>query len=412
MIGWKMRSRGSRLAPVTAVVAAGLLAISACSGSSSGSGGGSGAYKIGINDDFSGPIAFAAKAVQGGLTSYIDYVNKEKGGVNGRKIDLKALDNHSDGAKAISNYRQQVQDGDIASVGYSSSVAWSAAGALADATKVTQLSISGVDKWTDESHPYLFKVGQTQAVALNVQGQFAKKFAATPASATKVGIMAITTASGPIFTSAVKKLAGDNGWKVAGSQAVDPGASDCSAQAAAVVASKPTFIMSNLESAGEDVVCFKALASRGYKGPIVNSFYSASEKTLSTLAAPNWYPERVFVWPTDATVSGAKAEYARAKKYGQADKVGDFFTDGYLMGMLIEKALQTCGKSCDAKKFRDAMESIKNFNADGLAGPHFGFTTGPDGHMAAPEGRIYQWDAAKGQAVPLTGWLCGLPARC
>lgn len=394
------------------------LAVAGCGGSSASSGGGSSGgggdtYKIGFNDDFSGPIAFAGTALQGGFMTYIDYVNKEQGGVNGKQVEVKALDNRADGAVALSNYRDLVRSfGAIATVGYSSSVAWSAAGAAADKTGVTQMAISGVDKWTVQQHPYLFKVGQTQEVALNVQMKYmdelAKKMSGTPT----LGIFTITTASGPVFEQAARKLAAQRGWKVVSKQAVDPGASTCSAQAAAMASAKPSMIVSNLESAGEDVVCFKALQSRGWQGPIVNSFYSSSEKTFQQLASPQWHAERVFVWPTDKTVPAAQTMYQRAKKYGHAGKIGDFFSDGYVMGMLTVKALQACGKDCDAKGFRDALEGIKNLDTGGLAGPGFGFTTGSNGHMAAPEGRIYLWSDKKGQSVPVSDWVCGLPGRC
>lgn len=394
------------------------VALAACGGGSESGGGGSGAsggepYKIGFNDDLSGPIAFAGTVNLAGFMTYIDYVNKEKGGVNGKQIKVDTVDNRADGAVALSNYRDLVRSGALATVGYTSSVAWSAAGAVADRTKVVQLGLSGVDKWTEEEHPYLFKYGQTQAVALNIQFQHAddlveKEGLENPT----VGIFTITTASGPIFEEAAKKLAAERGWQIVNTQAVDPAASDCSAQAAKMAAAKPDLIISNLESAGEDVVCYKALDSRGFDGPIVNSFYSSAEKTFEQLKADNWNAERVYVWPTDESVPAAQTLNQRAQKYGHANKIADFFTDGYVAAMLVAKALETCGAECDAKGFRDSLEGISSLDTGGLAGPNYGFTTGPNGHMAAPEGKMYRWDGGEGQAVPTTDWICGLPGRC
>lgn len=395
------------------------IALAACGGGSessagSGSSGGGGAsFKIGFNDDLSGPIAFAGTANQAGFMSYIDYVNKEQGGVDGKQIEVKALDNRADGAVALSNYRDLARSYKaLATAGYSSSVAWSAAGAAADQTKVTQLAISGVDKWTVEPHPYLFKVGQTQEVGLEIQFAYLDKLAKEMGGTPSVGIFTITTASGPVFEAAARKQLAKRGWKVTDTQAVDPGASNCSAQASAMAASKPTMIVSNLESAGEDVVCYKALESRGFKGPIVNSFYSSSEKTFGQLASQTWNAERVFVWPTDKTVPAAQDMFERAKKYGHDDKIGDFFSDGYLTAMLTVKALQACGADCDPEGFRAALEKISTLDTGGLAGPHFGFATGANGHMAAPDGKIYLWNAGKKQSVPTSDWICGLQSRC
>jgi branched-chain amino acid transport system substrate-binding protein len=406
------RHAGRALAAVAALA----LALSACGGddeSSASRGGSDGEpFVVGFNDDLSGPIAFAGTANQAGFMTYIDYVNEEEGGVHGRTIEVKALDNRADGAVALSNYRDLVRDGAIATAGYSSSVAWSAAGAVADRSKVTQMAISGVDKWTVEEHPYLFKVGQTQEVAMAVQMQQMDVLAKEMSGAPKIGVFTITTASGPVFEEAAKKLAGERGWEIVESQAVDPGASNCTAQASAMASADPDMIVSNLESAGEDVVCVKALRSRGWDGPLVNSFYSAAEKTFEQLASPDWISERVFVWPTDTTVPAAEEMHARAQKYGHADKIGDFFSDGYLTAMLTVKALEDCGADCDAEGFRDALEAISTLDTGELAGPSFGFTTGSNGHMAAPEGRLYVWDKEKKQSVPASDWLCGLPERC
>jgi branched-chain amino acid transport system substrate-binding protein len=419
MLGPKAWLRPRRALTLVLTVTLGL-SVAACGSDSGGGGGGNsakaasgGSYKIGFNDDLSGPIAFAGTAMQAGFMTYIDYVNKEQGGVNGKQIEVKAVDNRADGAVALSNYRDLVRSFKaLATVGYSSSVAWSAAGAAADQTGVSQISISGVDKWTVEPHPYLFKVGQTQDAAMQVQAQYMKELAGQPGGTPTVGIFTITSASGPIFEAAAKKAAAANGWKVVNKQAVDPGASSCSAQAASMAAAKPTMIVSNLESAGEDVVCFKAMKSRGFSRPFINSFYSASEKTFETLASPQWNAERVFVWPTDATVPAAKDMFDRATKYGHANKIGDFFSDGYLAAMLVANALQKCGAGCTAKSFRDALEGISSLDTGGLAGPHFGFASGPNGHMAAPDGKIYKWDASKKQSVETSDWICGLPARC
>lgn len=371
-------------------------------------------YFIGFNDDLSGPIAFAGTALQGGFMTYIEHLN-ENGGVNGRPIEVKALDNRADGAVALSNYRELARDGTLATVGYSSSVAWSAAGAAADQTEVTQIAISGVDKWTEEEHPYLFKAGQTQDVAMNIQMQYADGLVEEMSldGPPRVGIFTITTASGPVFEEAARASAVERGWPVVGVQAVDPGASDCSAQAAKLASANPDIIVSNLESVGEDVTCFKAMKSRGYDGPFVNSFYSAHENTLKVLESPDWHAERVFVWPTDKTVPAAVEMYARAQKYGHADKIGDFFSDGYVIGMLVEQALKDCGAECTPETFRDALEGIGKIDTGGLTGPNFGFTTGPNGHMAAPEGKMYVWSDEEGQAVQASdGWICGLSGRC
>src|SRR5688572_5830943 len=118
-------------------VAVGALALTACasdpaeeaaadSGDSAATGD---PYVIGFNDDLSGPISFAGLTNLAGIETYFDYVNEEKGGVNGHPIELVKLDNRADGATATANYTQLVEDeGALAVLGNSASSAWAPSG--------------------------------------------------------------------------------------------------------------------------------------------------------------------------------------------------------------------------------------------------------------------------------------------
>ena len=393
------------------------LVLSACgSGATEGKGGASGeTYKIGINDDFSGPIAFAGIPLEAGFRTYIDYVNKEKGGVNGRQIELKTLDNRADAAVGLSNYQELVRDfGAIATVGYSSSLVWASTGAAAERSKVAQIGHSGTNQLGDGTPPkYLFSVTQTQEIGMQAQFEFLDQLASKePQTNPKVGIISINSASGPEFNALVDDFAAERGWKVLDPQGVDFAASDCAAQASAIAAEDPTFIVSNMTNSGEDIVCMKALRAKGWDGPVVNSSYNPVEKTYETLADPNWYSERLTVWAEDKTEPGAVTLLKRAVKYGHDDKIDHDFSLGYVMGMLIEAALEKCGAKCDAEAFAGALESVGKIDTQGIAGPNFGYTDGKYGHTASVENKIFQWDPKLKQSVAVTDWICGVKARC
>src|SRR4029453_14371420 len=143
-------SRWSALLAATAAVA---LIASGCSKDDSGSEGEGGAYGIGFNDDLSGPISFAGLTNLAGVQTYIDYIN-DNGGVNGRKIDLKKLDTKGDGATALANARQLVQDDKaIAILGNSASSAWSASGPVAEQQKVLQMGYGNADEFFTTYNP-------------------------------------------------------------------------------------------------------------------------------------------------------------------------------------------------------------------------------------------------------------------
>jgi branched-chain amino acid transport system substrate-binding protein len=398
---------------VVATAAVSVLMLAGCSGGSGTTNNGSSksAYVIGFNDDLSGAISFAGLTNLAGVQTYFDYVNKEKGGVNGHKIDLKVLDSRADGATATSNVKTLIEQKAVAILGNSASSAWVASGRLADSTKVPQMGYGNADKYFQTYDPYMFKNGmlgtqQAELLAQVVEGTLLKG-----KTGLKVAILASDTASGPLHIAAVKAAAGTRNWTIVETQNVKIGATDCTAQAAKLTASSPDVIISNVTSVGEDIICFKQLQTRGYAGPVVNTNSSAVENTYKTLASKNWVSLRQYSWWQDDTDAGPVTMRARAKTYGHDDKLGAYSSDGYVAATAIEAALLTCGDSCTGEKVQAGLEGLSKLDTGGIAGPAFGFTTGDRGHTVS-QARAFQWDAAKGKSVPITDWLCVAGRTC
>ena len=107
-----------RITAAAALLAAGMLALAGCSGDGGSGSGSSDPIVVGSVNTISGPATFpeasqAAKAV-------FDKFNAD-GGLNGRKIDYKALDDKGDPATATANAREIVgSDNAVAMVGSAS----------------------------------------------------------------------------------------------------------------------------------------------------------------------------------------------------------------------------------------------------------------------------------------------------
>ncbi len=106
--------------------------------------------------------------------------------------------------------------------------------------------------------------------------------------------------------------------------------------------------------------------------------------------------------PTDPA---AEEMAAAAEAAGVADQmVSNYFTRGYVNGMLIEETLVRCGVDCDRVGFRDALESIDAFEADDLAGA---ISFGPDNHLGVAQARMFRWDSEAGRTEAISDWLDG-----
>lgn len=361
---------------------------------------------IGYNDDMSGPISFAGLTNLAGVETYFDYVNEEKGGINGHPVELVALDTRADGATSIANFKELVEDhGAIAVLGNSASGAWAATAPLAGEYEVPQLGYGNADDYFATYTPYMFKTGMTQDQQGELIAQVAEDYLFEGKSDDlKIAIYAMETASGPIFIESIEEIAADRGWEIVQVQTAAVGATDCTAQAAQVAAANPDVVFGNITSVGEDIVCFQQLQTRGYDGPWVNTNSSAAEGTYSTLATDKWISIRPFSWWEDDSVDGVADLFERADKYGHASQLGAYSADGYIAAMILEAALLECGEDCTGPELQKALESLNGVDTKGIAGPLLGFTDGDYGHTV-PQARAFVWDAAAGRSVPLTDWL-------
>jgi len=104
--------RGARLGALTAALAAGALALAACGGSSApgkggGSGGGSGPVTIGISLPLTGDFSQPGGEAKRGYEVWKDMVNKA-GGLNGRQVQLKIVDDASNQDTVVSDYTKLI----------------------------------------------------------------------------------------------------------------------------------------------------------------------------------------------------------------------------------------------------------------------------------------------------------------
>ena len=80
---------------------------------------------------------------------------------------------------------------------------------------------------------------------------------------------------------------------------------------------------------------------------------------------------RPYTSPTDSTVPAVQQIVAAGKAAGAPSDtlVNVYFTEGWVQGMIIAKALGACGEGCTRAKLRDALEGISSLDTGGLSGP-------------------------------------------
>jgi branched-chain amino acid transport system substrate-binding protein len=410
--------RGARRGVIVATALASALALASCSAGGGtntpeSSGGASKApYKIGFNDDLSGPISFAGVTMLAGFQTYIDHVNSE-GGVNGHPLEVQALDTRADGATSIANYKQLVEEFDALIVGgNSASGAFVATAPLAEEYKVPMFSQGAPDEFIADYHPWLYKSSMTISGQVDLMSQLLKDkiFPGSKSDGLKIGVLALDTAVGPVWFQAFQDAADKEGWEIVDQELVKPGATDCTAQAAKVAAAQPDIVLGS-QTGGDDIVCFNQLKTNGYEGIYVSSINSPGENTYKRLASEDWIGLRTSTWWDDTSVEGTGAMLQQAVDFGHIGQFGSFSSDGYVQAAMIVDSLEECGDECTPEAVRDGLEALPVLDTRGVGAPANGYTDGDFGHQFK-QARFFIWDDAAQHSVPYTDWMCLSYADC
>jgi hypothetical protein len=114
---------------------------------------------------------------------------------------------------------------------------------------------------------------------------------------------------------------------------------------------------------------------------------------------PNVYVYRDFADPSEAAASTMRQQ---AASVGGADGTtfvnGNYYTEGWVYGILLTSVLKACGADCTPQKFNDTLKTpASTIDTSGLTS-QTGFSSG---HSFLHGVTYWKWDVAKQDAVPV-----------
>ncbi len=163
--------------------------------------------KIGQTMPYSGPLS--VHGIQGRTeVAYFRMLNEEKGGINGRKIDLISLDDAFSPPKTVEQTRKLVEDdGVLALFGSSGTAAQSAVQKYLNAKHIPQLLVStGANKW---NQPKAFPWSTPAFHLYGTEGEVLAKYLLSVKPDAKIGILMQNDDFGRDYVSGFKKGLGD-----------------------------------------------------------------------------------------------------------------------------------------------------------------------------------------------------------
>jgi len=168
--------------------------------------------KLGQTMPYSGPLSI--HGIQGRTeVAYFKMLNEEKGGINGRKINLISLDDAFSPPKTVEQTRKLVEDdGVLALFGSSGTAAQSAVQKYLNGKGIPQLLLStGANKW---NQPKTFKWSTPAFHLYGTEGEILAKYLLSTKPDAKVAILMQNDDFGRDYVAGFKKGLGDKAAKM------------------------------------------------------------------------------------------------------------------------------------------------------------------------------------------------------
>jgi len=356
---------------------------------------------IGSIMDLTGPASFIMRGTSAGAESYVKYIN-DQGGINGRKIRYIVEDNTYQPATAVAALKKLVYRDKIFALCLSGGTVCVLA--MADAVKrddVPTMCYSGSEAVYTPFRRHLFSAQTSnERYGIGVAEYIIKEL--KPKSPRFASIYQ-DDEFGKSGLRGFRKAAKFYGVEWVGEKPYKRGALDFTSQ------------VISLKNAGANYVYLSSLIREGSGilreakklnwHPIFSGFSGMSLGKLFELAgdsADGFIGSRdVAGWEED-TPGVRKIKETIMKYRGNLEGMHSHTNVGWELTMLMTEGLKRAGKGLTTDNLIRALESIKNFDPDGLAAP---VTWGRNRREGAIGLKLMKADVANKAFVPITGWI-------
>ncbi len=364
----------------------------------------------------SGPLtgeAAAAAGVLKGADAYFKYVNS-KGGVNGRKIDFKYLDDAYDPSKTVQNVRQLIQQDNVFAlfsvVGTNSNLAIRD---FVNAAGVPQVfSAAGATTFGRDYAKYPWTIGYLPPYA--EEGElYAKQVLATNAKKAKIAVLYQSDDYGKDLLSGFRRGLGSKAHSlIVQTVGYDPTTSDVQSQVAQLKASGANTFM--IFAFGKFAIQSFVYANKlGWKPQIYVNDVASASSIMALDPAKTAEGSISILWGKDPATPKFKGDagVALAGKIIKRYVPGGNPSDGFLVAGMAEAfsfvdALKAAGKNLTRKGLMTAVTHMNETNNPFLV-PGVKVHTTPTFRFPISAVQLQRWH--QGHWVPFGGIVSAKP---
>jgi ABC-type branched-subunit amino acid transport system substrate-binding protein len=350
--------------------------------------------KIGATFPFSGPASPLSNTGKG-LIAYVNSIN-DRGGINGRKINLITYDDAYSPPKAVEQTRKLIESDEVAFL--FSPLGTPGIGATikyVTAKKVPHLFVvSGVTKFANFAE---FPLTTTGLPSYNTEGKIYAKYIAQTAPDAKIAILYQNDDLGRDFVAAFKEtLKGEFDKKVVTSpyEVTEPTIDSrvvtlkASGAQAFLIAGTPKFAAQAIKKASE--IGWSPLTIVNYVSSSVSSTIvpAGADKAVGVVVATIAKDPNDKKWADDPGIKWYRAHF---EKYLPGADIGDSnYLFGTQQGQILEQVLKQCGNDLSRENIVKQARNIKGLVLPTLM-PGITVNTGPDNSMAYTQLQLQRW---------------------
>src|SRR3954452_11448783 len=353
--------------------------------------------KVGATFPFSGPASPLSNTGKG-LIAYVKLIN-DRGGINGRKINLITYDDAYSPPKTVEQIRKLIESDEVAFLfGPLGTPGIAATIKYVNAKKVPHLFVvSGVSKFTNFAE---FPMTTTGLPSYETEGRIYAKYIKQTRPESKIGILYQNDDLGKDFVNAFRGLLKDGfdekvvarSYEIS-EPTIDSHVVSLKASGADVflVAGTPKFAAQAIKKADE--VGWKPLLLINLVSSSVSSTIvpAGPEKAVGVVAATIMKDPNDKQWADDPGVKWYRGYF---EKYLPGADIGDAnYLFGTQQGQILEQVLKQCGDDLSRENIVKQSRNIRGLSLPTLI-PGITVNTGPESSMAYTQLQLQRWNGS------------------
>lgn len=317
---------------------------------------------IGQSAAFSGPASELGTEMRAGALAYFQSVNAS-GGVNGRKIELRSLDDGYEPDRAAANTRKFIEDGVFLLFGYVGTPTSNASKPIFTAARVPFVGpFSGAESLRNPVNRYIFNIrasyfDETDKIVGQLVGQ----------TDDRIAVFYQNDDYGKAGLAGVERAMQKRNLKIVATGTVERNTVEVAAAVKAIGAADPQGVV--MISAYKSCAAFiKAMRNAGYNPQFMNVSFVGS-KALAHEAGPAGRGVGVsqvvpFPWNVSARVV---KDYQQLLEASTGKQEFSFTSlEGFIAAKVLVEGLRRAGQDLTRERFIAAMEQLRDYDVGGF----------------------------------------------